>query len=150
MDVPGPFALQPELLYVQKGTRLTEQGGSRKLNYLEAPLLGKLQLPLDLGVLTPTVIAGPVVGVRVASDVNRDGFHVLGDTYHVMVVPEEARRVEFSLAGGVGGDLRVRGALLSLDARYEWGVTGMMPESTTTSGETPRNHGFMISAGISF
>jgi len=48
-NIPGPFAFQPELNYIQKGAQVQGGAGSGgatlKLDYIEVPLLAKVQTP---------------------------------------------------------------------------------------------------------
>jgi len=77
VGLPGPFTLQPELLYVQKGADLntprvlqdgTLVGVERSIDtsYLELVTLGEFRVP-SVPLVTPTVGVGPTVGVRLSS-----------------------------------------------------------------------------------
>jgi len=69
LDLGRYVALQPELLYAQKGVRFTGPGGSSSilLGYLEVPLLLKLRLPASRGFsgVSPHVFGGASIGYRV-------------------------------------------------------------------------------------
>lgn len=69
------FAVQPELLYVQKGVTL--EGPSvnpasfvAKTEYLEVPVLARLTLPAS-GRARPYLLGGPTVGIKVRARVER-------------------------------------------------------------------------------
>ena len=73
-DFAGPFAVQPELMYIQKGAgqeRTLPDGTTVtrtfKLDYIEVPILVKLQVPLEEGI-TPSVFAGPTLGLNVTAE----------------------------------------------------------------------------------
>ena len=103
-DFAGPFAVQPELMYIQKGASEEETlpdgttaTVTTKLGYIEVPLLVKLQAPLKEGI-TPSVFAGPTLGLNVTSEVE-----VEGGGESVTLEGDNVNTVEFGLALG-GGD----------------------------------------------
>ena len=74
IDFVGPFALQPEAAYVQKGFDIPDlpndpnvDAGGLALDYVEIPVLAKLQVPIA-GPISPTVFAGPAVSVNVNAE----------------------------------------------------------------------------------
>lgn len=60
----GPLSIVPEVFYSQKGAKIEEGSGQGfqqldfSLNYLEVPILARLNLP-EVGMLQPYVAAGP-------------------------------------------------------------------------------------------
>jgi hypothetical protein len=69
------FALQPELLYVQKGVTLEGPAANpvsfvSKIDYLEVPILARLTPPAS-GEVRPYLFAGPTFGIKVRGRVER-------------------------------------------------------------------------------
>jgi len=66
------FALQPELLYSQRGinfykTELYNTSYNLNVSYLEIPILFKYKLPLDWS-LAPSVLAGPYAAFKLSAN----------------------------------------------------------------------------------
>lgn len=174
-DFAGPFAIQPELSYVQKGAQTDQSfslgggigggGGdvtvtsTRKLGYIEAPILAKLQIPIG-GVVSPSIFAGPSVGVNVGAtrNVEVEGVPnlfqgVIGDFVENQTGfrpgendIENVSTFEFGLTFGAGADFGLGVGSASLDFRYGLGLTSIASEGD----DTVRNQGFMITAGYAF
>lgn len=147
IDVAGPLALQPELLYVQKGQRAegdTFQGTvtiTSKVDYIELPMLVKLQVPVA-GPITPTVFGGPSVGVNVnaSEEVSRDGRSATQD------FDDEIESTELGVHLGAGLDISTGTGILTVDVRYQLGVNNIVSEGP---GEL-KNRGIGIVGGFAF
>ncbi len=163
VDLPGPFALQPELLYVQKGATTEETGRTRTGNlirieravetaYLELVALGKVQVP-GVPLVTPTVGAGPTLGANLSSDlgVTARVFDQFGGEEEVDLEPPEldARSPEVGLLVSVGTNLDVGPVTVSVSGRYRAGLTDVSDGSSGQQGlDLGPNRGFSITAGI--
>jgi hypothetical protein len=160
VDVPGPLAIQPEVLYVQKNVMSSEAaflpGGrgpvaiSRDIetSYVEVPVLGKLQVP-GVPVVTPTVAFGPVVGANVQSSRSVTATDRLGNERDLPSdqPPLDANGVEAGLLTGIGVEMDIGGAAVSVSGRYRLGLTDVSSGGESNLDLGP-SRGFSVTAGI--
>lgn len=151
IDFAGPFALQPELVYVQKGQKSdleaeffgeTISGSvTTKLDYIEVPLLAKFQIPVA-GPLSPNLFAGPTVGFTASSEVEMEfsGESESDD------IGDDISGTDFGLAFGGGADFGLSAATLTVDLRYGLGLTDIPDEGEASV----TNQGIMLTAGLAF
>lgn len=150
--LPG-ITLQPELLYVQQGGRWDVNvldGGAIvsnaeltwKLNYLQVPVLARVNLPL-LGAFLPTLIAGPALSVKTASTYEIEEGDALISSGDV----DDLVSTDLSLIVGVGFKVGAGPAGFVVDARYNLGSTNL---NDTDSDVTINNRGFQVLAGFQF
>jgi len=152
IDFAGPFALQPEAAYVQKGFDIPDlpndpnvDAGSLALDYVEIPVLAKLQVPVA-GPITPTVFAGPVVNVNVNAEFDEPRL----DT-DPRDISDFVSGTEIGGHVGAGLDIEAGVVLLMLDARYTRGLTGVFDEDEINDAASDiKNEGFRVSLGIGF
>jgi hypothetical protein len=150
IDLTGPFALQPEVAYVQKGLDITDlpndpdvEAGGLTLNYVEIPVLGKLQVPVT-GPITPTMFAGPAVGVNVNAEFDEP----LAGT-DPRDISDFVQSTEVGVHAGIGLDVEAGGVLLMVEARYTRGLTGVFDEDETGGASTDlKNEGLPVSLGV--
>ena len=113
------FAIQPELLYTQKGATTTydnfftgEGEFTQKLNYIELPVLAVINLGENLN-----IHAGPYVaylmGASVENEAENDDFNFVEDLNE-----GDYERLDFGLAVGVGFEFEV----LRFGVRYDYGL----------------------------
>lgn len=143
------LGLQPELLFVQKGTLRGEDPRTDvlKASYLQLPILVMRALPVR-GPFLPYVAAGPAASLRVS-----EGLEVtLGDE-STTVSGEDVdlfRRADVGLilAAGVGRNIHPDYRLL-LDVRYD---LGLIDATTGGFGEdiSGRTSTLMLSLGVIF
>jgi len=147
----GIFSLQPEVLFVQKGTslgsvELTDQGGNvigtadvfEAVDYVEFPLLARIGFRVP-GPISPYVLAGPTVGLRVTQELRLRGDATSNAEIDLF------RRSDLGLALGSGAEVgraRVRGLL---EVRYTLGVTGAARDSYS---DRARNGDLLLLAGV--
>jgi hypothetical protein len=146
----APVALQPELLYVQKGasSERTVQTGinqtstietTTKLGYVELPILVKGQIPASDAV-KPTVFLGPSFGINVGATQEQEG----GGQSSSSDISDNYNTFDIGLTTGVGGDFDVGDTgTVSVDFRYDFSLTDV----ADGPGEG-RNQGFMVTAGF--
>jgi len=150
--LPG-ITLQPELLYVQQGGRWDVNvldGGAIvsnaeltwQLNYLQVPVLARVNLPL-LGAFLPTLIAGPALSVKTASTYELEE----GDAMISSGDVDDLASTDLSLIVGVGFKVGAGPAGFVVDARYNLGSTNL---NDTDSDVTINNRGFQVLAGFQF
>jgi hypothetical protein len=126
------FALEPQVLYVQKGTELTGSGVTvtYKQDYVEIPLLITGKYPLGPMGFAPTIFAGPAVAFQTSCRFSSTG--TSGPGYQVFPVSDAM--CDSLLAAGHAGSMRHTDALLVLGggfnvgplallARYDLGLT---------------------------
>jgi len=148
VEFGGPFALQPELLYTQKGwsregdVRGTTITSTVKLDYIEIPVLAKFQLPLG-GPFSPSLFAGPAVGFNASAEREVEG----GGQSQTNDISDQVSSTEFGLVFGVGGDFGIGAGTITVDARYNLGLTSV---DDTDADASVSNQGFMITAGFAF
>ena len=172
VDLPGPFALQPELFYVQKGATTEETGRTRTGNligieraietaYLELVALGKVQVP-GVPLVTPTVGIGPTLGANLLSDagVTARVFDQFGGEEEVdpgqlgLEPPElDARSPEVGLLVSVGTGAEVAGVTVSVSGRYRLGLTDVSNGDVGSEQQglgLGTNRGFSVTVGLTF
>jgi hypothetical protein len=148
IDVAGPLAIQPELLYVQKG----EQAEGRtptgfkglvtsKVDYVELPVLLKVQVPIT-GPIVPIIFGGPSVALNVnASQTVTGAGSIVSQDFDDGVEP-----IEFGVHLGGGIDISTGVGILTFDIRYQRGITNIISENP---GEI-KNRGVGITGGLAF
>jgi len=171
----GPLALQPELLYSQKGAAFsfdipefdgfasvegvgadqTFPGSSLdvtfQVDYLEIPILAVLDLPS--GPLSPFLMAGPALGIKLNESVSVSGF----DDDFIDDDEDEVNSIDFGLV--LGGGLNVglpTGQTVVFDARYTLGLTDLFDtpefddEFDVGSNDNAQNGVLSFSIGLLF
>lgn len=147
-NLPGRFFLQPELLYVQKGAEgrpdaivIPEiESVTYEADYVELPLLAGVEIPTGSSRITSNLFAGPTVGYNVAF--NRE-VELTGQAQSAILM--DPKPFEAGLSVGIGGDVALGAPTISIDARYQLGLTDVIE----ADGEV-RNRGFIISTGVVF
>ncbi len=110
------FAIQPELLYSQKGVK--ETGGDKiKIDYVEVPLLLKVNIPIEGSTVHPNVYVGPAVAFKASCKVEESGVTEDCDTVGALITS-----TDFGVAFGGGVSFDVGGAEVGVDVRYTLGL----------------------------
>lgn len=168
IDMAGPIAIQPELLYTQKGAGVENTSDqtdavvtqTTKLDYLEVPVLAVVEIP-SAG-FSPMVFAGPSVGFNMGAtqstscenvpDTAQDQIGCGEDVDISDVDFVDASSVDFGLVLGAGAGF----GGFNVDLRYQLGLSNPftydVPDQFAGSFEEPSiaNRGLMITAGYSF
>jgi len=137
-------ALQPELLFVMKGSRYesTEFGEykeSMDFLYLEIPLLVKYRLAR--GPLAVDIFAGPALAFKLSAKVRYEwaGLEEEEDV-------EDMKSTDLGLAFGAGTEFQVgRSGRLTLDLRYTLGLASVGQE-----GDSVKNGAVLLLVGWAF
>jgi hypothetical protein len=125
------IAIQPEILYSQKGSELTYDNvfatgkAKFKLNYVEVPVLVKVNLTKNLN-----IHAGPYFAYLIDAQVKNEsdgGTINFEDTYD----NDDFNKFDAGISGGIGLDFDSIG----IGARYNYGLTTIGKERTI-SGAT--------------
>jgi hypothetical protein len=123
------LAVQPELLYAQKGARTsfesTDQSGNItgsgtitfKFDYIEVPVLLALSKPA-LGPARAAFLLGPSLGIKVAESVKSEGG---GATLNAKT--DVVKTANFGVVGGFGVRVPVGTLKWVGDARWSYGLT---------------------------
>lgn len=160
LPLSGGVSLQPELHYIQKGTKFevsdVEFGNAEvgiKLAYVEVPVL--LRLDLGSSAVRPFFVAGPSAALRASCKVSFSLSGFGGDTDCDEAEGEEGEAVDdpfkkLDFGGIVGAGIQgsFGGRAVSAQLRYSRGFTSVSEE--TIPGSTPRNSGFSILFGLGF
>ena len=156
--VPGlPVAIRPELLYAQKGVRLTgtydvqdvanlppalvTATSTAKLDYLELPVLLQLTVPNTAG-LRPSLYAGPSVAYRLRCRLQTE----FSGTSTSSGCDDSGLDRKFDASGVFGGQLGfgLGGQAIAVGARYTLGLTKLAKDSDV------KNRAFAVYGAIEF
>ncbi len=155
------FALEPQVLYIQKGTELTGSGVTvtYKQDYVEIPLLIRAKYPLaGPKSFAPTIFAGPAVAFQASCSFSSTG--TSGPGYQVFPVSDA--NCDSLLAAGHAGAMRHTDALLvigggfdvgplALLARYDLGLTRFFIQMPPLRSPLDiRTKAWLVSAGCRF
>ena len=139
IDLPGPFALQPEVFYAQKGTSVNGFGTTLlklNVNYIDVPVLIKYQFgPSKL--TRPTLFAGPSFSFKMSESLNGEDLDLFKSS-------------DVSVILGAGIDVGVPGGgMLTFDLRLVQGLSNVLTEDGELEGSL-YNEGLTLSAGYAF
>lgn len=151
LPLSGPYAVQSELLFVQKGGHLTRRGSRffaserYRLSYVQAHLLGRRDIDVS-GPLSLHVVAGLTGAVTTGGRVVRNVRTTMtARTERIaLLTPNLVRRwdVGLLLGGGVGYPVG-RSGTLTLSLRYNPGIRSVFtdearpPDAQSTFGDEP-------------
>lgn len=142
------FGLQSGLYYSQKGAEVPLQDGPAELelNYFEVPLVLTIAVPTGPSPVTPRLYAGGQVGFESSCKISdaETGVSLSEDCDD----PEglESESTDFSLILGGGLDFAAGPGKITVDARYDHGVTDIFVVSGD-AGEDETNRNIALSAG---
>lgn len=145
----GPnLALQPELLYVHKGTKYEREWDRWRfsLDYLDLPVLLKYRFATT-GATRPNLFTGPVVSTLLSAKMVS---YVLGaEQPQSTDISYGVKDLDFGWAIGGGLDFEMAGGSLSFDVRY---VLPLTRWSDYVENEDPElsNKGLLVMAGVGF
>ena len=122
------FAIQPEVLYSQKGIKIDSSGADLKLkvDYIEIPVLLKINIPIEGSKVHPNVYAGPAVAFesscKFAGSSGSVSAEVDCDDPQLGIMTTST---DFGLTFGGGLSFEVGGAEVGVDVRYTLGLTSI-------------------------
>jgi len=142
------LALQPELLYVQKGA--TESDATLKLDYFEIPVLLQYRFATP-GSLTPVLYAGPYVAVETKCELSgSDGGATVSfacDSLEPLLGTDiDTKSLDFGAIVGGGLDFHLGSVIVGAEARYEFGFVDV----NDTSDVSVTNGGWAILGSVGF
>ena len=113
------LGIQPEVLYVMKGTKADEGDGKLKFDYIDIPVLLKYFIPTE-GNIKPNIFAGPTVGFLMSAKSE------YGDESED--VKDYLKSINVAAAFGAGVEIVMESMAVTFDARYTLGVTNINDE----------------------
>lgn len=127
---PKGFAVQPEVLYSQKGCMFTGHGLKYDIDYVEVPVM--VMYRLHMAEVKPFAFAAPygAYAVRIAQNGNMDD-----------IFSNDINKWDFGIGAGAGFDVWK----IQLSFKYSWGFAQVANETFTI-----RNKVFTVSAGLFF
>jgi hypothetical protein len=144
------FALQPELLYMMKGVKY-EQGAQKlteKVDYIEVPVLLKVT-PAVQGKIKPNFFAGPFLGILMSAKEKMEGSSDPADNYDDDV-KDYMKSTEFGVAFGLGADFMLAKGKITLDARYDLGLSKIMKAEDNGDQANTKTGTIAVFVGYSF
>jgi len=137
LDLLGPIDFQGEVLYSPKGAKVKSEGQeiTVKGDYLEVPLLVKLQLPL-LPTLSWNIHAGPSFGFKISESTDPK-VDTDGDIFK-----------SSDLGGAIGAGVKFSALIshVTVDARYTFGFSDVSAQGDFKV----KNNVFALLVGIGF
>ncbi len=164
IHVSESFTIQPELLYMKKGTVFSESEiieiegvpvtvtmeTESKASFLEIPVLVRISVPTE-GKVSPFFIAGPAIAFTMsAKDKITLTASAMGESYsesEEVDTKDETASMDIGLVFGGGVDFLLTNFKLSLDGRYTMGMSDLADDSDYVEVKTRT---FSIMVGISF
>jgi opacity protein-like surface antigen len=148
---PG-FAIEPEVLYIQKGAKETSSSntgtitGKIKVPYVEFPVLAKLRIPAKGGgIVSPHLYAGPALAFKAGCHAKfSQGSTSISDSCDATSLNIKIKSTDFSLAFGGGVDV----GRAIIDVRYDLGLTKI--GNDPSGGNDVKNRTFYLLAGWTF
>ncbi len=149
LDVSANFGVTLELLYSQKGAKVTEDDAraTYQFNYLEFPLLARYRVPAAAGrTVEPHVAGGFVLGFEV-------GCKLKGESGAVAVTIDcteagvETKSLDLGLMFLGGFDILLGPGALMLDAGYNFGLTNI---NDVSSEGSVKNRMLYLKAGYKY
>lgn len=129
VPVTAMFGIQPELLFTGKGAAVPSEAGSVKINYVQIPLLARLNLTAPNAV-TPYVVAGPAIAFKTSctleGSVNGTSASSSCDDAGV-----PTSSVDYSVIGGAGLSFTRSSYRATVGARYDYGFKNIAGDAAT-------------------
>jgi hypothetical protein len=147
------FTIQPEVLYVQKGVKYNETGGSEKLtykvDYLEVPVLFKFTPEMQNSKIAPTLFAGPFLGFLMTAKEKLEGAADPADNYDDDV-KDYMKSTEFGITFGGGLGYKMAKGELFFDARYDLGLSKIQKAEPEGYQSNVKNSAILVLVGYKF
>lgn len=125
MPVAPMFSIQPEAYFSMKGDS-EESGGvtsSINMDYIEVPVLAKASFGPPASPITPSLFAGPSIGINLKSEAEISGTGTTADG--TFDVKDATKSTDFGLV--FGGALEFGN--VGIDVRYTKGLTNVASDS---------------------
>jgi hypothetical protein len=123
LQVTPGFAIEPEVLYVQKGIKLDATAGNAKVKipYFEIPVLAKFRIAAKgQSIVSPHLYAGPALAFKAGCHVKGTGSTgTISEPCDAAGIDVRIKSTDFSLAFGGGVDV----GRAIIDVRYDLGLS---------------------------
>lgn len=139
----GNIYLQPEAVFIQKGSSLKifNQDNKVNVNYLDIPVLLKIKL-LNSNLINVNILAGPSFGLALNGETTSGG-----QTVDVNFGGEDGlKRFDLGLNAGGGVGVNLGSVGVFGDVRYLFGVSNISEDSNREI----KNKGLNLSVGLMF
>jgi len=139
------FAIQPEVLYTQKGAKYEDPDDdfkeTDKYEYLEIPVLAKFTIPTE-GNISPNLFVGPALGILMSAKWDWEW----GDESGSEDMKDDSKSTDFGLVFGAGVDIGMPHSAITIDGRYTLGLTTIC--EPYTDPETEEEHECDVKNGV--
>ncbi|HET9487982.1 MAG TPA: porin family protein [Chryseosolibacter sp.] len=134
------FGIQPEIIFSQQGSKveINSQNFESNFSYVNIPIILKLYTVAGINIQ-----AGPQFGFITNAETPIEDQLDPG-TYRVQDVKDKMKSSDFTVALGLGWDLPFG---LTVDARYNLGLSKIYDEAPTTQTDNAKNQVFQLSLG---
>lgn len=147
------FAIQPEIMFVQKGTRFEENilGSNdkieRRISQIDIPILAKFKF-LNTDAFQAYVAAGPVFGFALSGKTKAEALGISGEE-DLDFDEDDYNRLETLVSAGGGIGIPIGFGVIVLDVRYLFGITDVddSDEFKVKNNGIQGGIGFMFSFG---
>ncbi|MGB9892941.1 MAG: porin family protein [Candidatus Saccharicenans sp.] len=142
-------SFQPEILFVQKGARIVDSENDFEarfnFNYVEVPVLLKINLRLEDSEVVPSIYFGPFFGF------NRTAKIVIKDSYSTETedIKEDLEKTEYGLAFGLMLSQKWGLGNLVVDIRYDLGLSNILKPGLELA-ESLKTRTWLFLIGYSF
>jgi hypothetical protein len=147
VGVSKNFAIEPELLFVQKGGKGSDATSTTnlKVSYVELPVLLKFRFPgKSGGVVVPHIYVGPTLGFKAGCNLSgTDGSITVSGKCEAQPFDFKIKSTDFGATFGGGVDV----GRAIIDVRYDLGLTKI---GNDTSNNDIKNRVFYLLAGWTF
>ncbi|MGB2868920.1 MAG: porin family protein [Bacteroidota bacterium] len=151
LSLPGPISIQPEVLYSQKGAKSSVPGLTVTYNlvYVEVPVLLKFNIPLAPGSpVKPNIFAGPAVGFLLTAKVKADPPSPPALPAETDI-KDQTTNTDFGVVFGAGLDIDLVALQLTIDARYNLGLTTIDKNGNSSGTKADiKNRVMSVNVGI--
>ncbi len=142
----GFFSLQPEILYVRMGGKVTFDAANNlenQLEYIQAPVLVKFNLMP--GPIRPFIYGGGYGAYLIRAK----GIIVVdGGEPQTAPLTDNFERLDYGLVGGAGLAIGLAGVSVSIEGRYNYGLRNIVRDPA--AGESIKNRCLMALVGLNF
>jgi hypothetical protein len=152
VDIPvsDMVSIQPEVNFMQKGAKETEDGVDIKfkLDYIEIPVFLKINVPAE-GTVAPFLVVGPALGIKVGCKISgeEDGVSVDIDCDEAGI---DLKGMDLGAMFGAGFAVAKGPGNLFVTARYNFGLMSIHEATEGYEEEDIKNRAFSFMAGYSF
>ena len=137
------FGFQPEVIFSQQGSKFKYSGSpdlEANFSYVNIPLIFKLYTIAGINIQV-----GPQIGFLTSAE--KEDYAIAGGAITEEDIKDDLKKTDLSLALGLGWDLPIG---LTIDGRYNWGLTdnddGVVTNSGAPVGQI-KNQVWQISVG---